>query len=148
MPEPRRIPGSQGDGYIPDGEGGLLNLRALLEAINLRLRYLLHRDQTFGHAYFTEVKDLEALRRVMVYDIIPMLAEYFYDDWRQIRRVLADEDADVEQQLITVDTLDPARLFPGSDDLLLERPDYLVKAPDEISADAIKKIYESLEGEA
>ncbi|MGM0983290.1 MAG: McrB family protein [Pseudomonadota bacterium] len=148
MPEPRRIPGSQGDGYIPDGEGGLLNLRALLEAINLRLRYLLHRDQTFGHAYFTEVKDLEALRRVMVFDIIPMLAEYFYDDWRQIRRVLADEGADIEQQLITVDTLDPARLFPGSDDLMLERPDYRVKAPDEISADAIRKIYESLEGEA
>lgn len=148
MPEPKRIPGSQGDGYIPDGEGGLLNLRALLEAINLRLRYLLHRDQTFGHAYFTEVKDLEALRRVMVYDIIPMLAEYFYDDWRQIRRVLADEGADGEQQLITVDTLDPARLFSGSDDLLPERPDYRVKAPDEISADAIRKIYESLEGEA
>nr|WP_298522430.1 AAA family ATPase [uncultured Halomonas sp.] len=148
MPESRRIPGSQGDGYIPDGEGGLLNLRALLEAVNLRLRYLLHRDQTFGHAYFTEVKDIEALRLVMVYDIIPMLAEYFYDDWRQIRRVLADEGADVEQQLITVDTLDPASLFPGSDDLLLERPDYRVKAPEEISADAIKKIYESLESEA
>jgi len=148
MPEPKRIPGSQGDGYIPDGEGGLLNLRALLEAINLRLRYLLHRDQTFGHAYFTEVKDLEALRRVMVYDIIPMLAEYFYDDWRQIRRVLADEGADGEQQLITAETLDPSRLFPGSDDLLPERPDYRVKAPAEISADAIRKIYESLEGEA
>jgi len=148
MPEPKLIPGSQGDGYIPDGEGGLLNLRALLEAINLRLRYLLHRDQTFGHAYFTKVKDLDALRKVMVYDIIPMLAEYFYDDWRQMRRVLADEDADGEQQLITVITLSPTRLFPGSDDLLQERPDYRVKAPKEISADAIKKIYESLEAEA
>lgn len=148
MPEPKRIPGSQGDGYIPDGEGGLLNLRALLEAINLRLRYLLHRDQTFGHAYFTGVKDIEALRRVLVYDIIPMLAEYFYDDWRQIRRVLADEGADVEQQLITAETLDPSHLFPGSDDLLTERLDYRVKAPGEIGADAIKKIYESLEDEA
>ncbi|MYL23980.1 AAA domain-containing protein [Halomonas alkaliantarctica] len=148
MPEPRRIPGNQGDGYIPDGEGGLLNLRALLEAINLRLRYLLHRDQTFGHAYFTEVKDLEALRAVMVYDIIPMLAEYFYDDWRQIRRVMADEGADVEQQLITMTVLDPAQLFPDSDDLLPERLDYRVKAPSEISADAIRKIYESLEGAA
>lgn len=148
MPEPMRIPGSQGDGYIPDGEGELLNLRALLQAINLRLRYLLHRDQTFGHAYFTEVKDLDALRRVMVYDIIPMLAEYFYDDWRQIRRVLADEGANSEQQLITATILDPTQLFPGSDDLMLERPDYQVKAPNEITADAIKKIYESLEGEA
>lgn len=148
LPEPKRIPGNQGDGYIPDGEGGLLNLRELLKAINLRLCYLLHRDQTFGHAYLTDIKDLDALRRVMVYDIIPMLAEYFYDDWRQIRLVLADEDADVEQQIITATTLDPARLFAGNMDSLPERPDYRVKAPEEISADAIKKIYESLESEA
>ena len=145
MPEPRLIPGSQGTGHISDGEGGWLNLRALLEVINLRLRYLLHRDQTFGHAYFTEVKDLDALRRVMVYDIIPMLAEYFYDDWRQIRRVLADELADVELQLITTETLDPVNLFAGSDEPLAERPDYRVKPPAEINADAIRKIYESLE---
>lgn len=80
MPEPKLTPGSQGDGYIPDGESELLNLRALLKAINRHLRYRLHRDQTFGHAYFTEVKDLDALRRVIIYDVIPMLAEYFYDD--------------------------------------------------------------------
>jgi hypothetical protein len=147
MPEPRRIPGSQGDGSIPDGEGGLLNLRALLDAINLRLRYLLHRDQTFGHAYFIEVKDLDSLRQVMVYDVVPMLAEYFYDDWRQIRRVLADEGASPDQQLITATTLDPIQLFPDSDITLAEKPDYRVKAPDQISADAIRKIYESLDTE-
>jgi hypothetical protein len=38
MPEPKQITGNQGDGYIPDGEGGLLSLRDLLNAINLRLR--------------------------------------------------------------------------------------------------------------
>lgn len=150
MPDPELIPGSHRNGEIPDGEGGVLDLRALLKAINLRLRYLLHRDQTFGHTYFIEIKDLEALRRVMVYDIIPMLAEYFYDDWRQIQRVLADDSVDstAELQLITTTPLNPAKLFPGSDELLPERPDYRVKAPEEISADAIKKIYESLESEA
>ncbi|MBK1735857.1 hypothetical protein CKO15_11325 [Halorhodospira abdelmalekii] len=148
MPEPNRIAGSQGDGYIPDGEGGLLNLRALLGAINLRLRYLLHRDQTFGHAYFTDVKDLAALRQVMAYDIIPMLAEYFYEDWSQIRRVLADEGAAFEQQLITVTTLDPAQLFVDEDSELPEKLDYQVKPPDEMTADAFKKIYESLGDEA
>lgn len=147
MPEPKRIAGSQGDGYIPDGEGGLLSLRQLLEAINLRLRYLLHRDQTFGHAYFTDVKDLDALRRVLVYDIIPMLAEYFYDDWRQIRRVLADENVPVELQIITEFTLDPGRLFPVSDVELPEKADYRIKAPKDISADALRKIYESLDQE-
>jgi len=145
MPEPKQIAGSQGDGYIPDGDGGLLSLRALLNAINLRLRYLLHRDQTFGHAFFMEVKDLDSLRHVLVYDIIPMLTEYFYDDWQQIRRVLADENAPVELQIITQTTLDPSLLFAGLDIELPEKPDYRVKAPAEISADAIRKIYESLD---
>ncbi|GAB0151612.1 AAA family ATPase [Marinobacterium sp. BA1] len=145
MPEPKQITGSQGDGYIPDGEGGLLSLRDLLNAINLRLRYLLHRDQTFGHAFFMDVKDLDSLRQVLVYDIIPMLTEYFYDDWQQIRRVLADEDAPAEHQIITQSTLDPSLLFAGLDIDLPEKSDYRVKAPAEISADAIRKIYESLD---
>lgn len=145
MPEPKQITGHQGDGYIPDGEGGLLNLRELLNAINLRLRYLLHRDQTFGHAYFMEVKDINSLRSAMVYDIIPMLSEYFYDDWQQIRRVLADDTAPAEHQIITRMLLDPSQLFAGADVDLPEKPDFRVKSPGDISPDALRKIYESLD---
>ena len=145
MPEPKRVPGSRGDGLIPDGEGGLLDLRALLETINQRLRYLLHRDQTFGHAYFIDVKDLDALRQVMVYDIIPMLAEYFYDDWNKIRRVLGDDGAAPEHQLISVTNLDPTQLFPESDANLPEKADFTISSPEDISADALRKIYEQRE---
>jgi len=145
MPEPKQITGNQGDGYIPDGEGGLLSLRDLLNAINLRLRYLLHRDQTFGHAYFMEVKDIDSLRHAMVYDIIPMLAEYFYDDWQQIRRVLADDTAPAEHQIITRKILDPGQLFAGAEVDLPEKPDFRVKHPGEITPDALRKIYDSLE---
>ncbi len=142
MPEPKRIPGSRGDGLIPDGEGGLLDLRAFMEAINERLRYLLHRDQTFGHAYFIEIKDLDGLRQALVYDIIPMLAEYFYDDWSQIRRVLRDDGATSEHQIITASILDPGRLFPDSDPNLPDKIDYRVRPPGEITGDALRKIYE------
>lgn len=145
LPEPKQITGNQGDGYIPDGEGGLISLRDLLHAINLRLRYLLHRDQMFGHAYFMEVKNIDNLREAMVYDIIPMLAEYFYDDWQQIRRVLADEDAPVDQQIITRTLLEPNQLFAGLDMDLPEKLDYQVKPPSDISPDALRKIYESLD---
>lgn len=145
MPEPNQITGNEGDGYIPDGEGGLINLRDLLRVINLRLRYLLHRDQTFGHAYLMDIKDIDGLRNAIVYDIIPMLAEYFYDDWQQIRRVLADDHAPPEQQLITRSMLDPDLLFAAANEGLPERPDYRVKLPAEITPDALRKIYESLE---
>ncbi len=142
MPESRKVPGSGGDGIIQDGEGGLIDLRLLMDAVNQRLRYLLHRDQTFGHAYFIDIKDLEGLRNVMVYDVIPMLAEYFYEDWSQIRRVLRDDGAAPEHQLITVSTLDPARLFPDSDPNLPEKIDFQVKTSEQITADALRKIYE------
>jgi len=145
MPEPKQITGNQGDGYIPDGEGGLLSLRDLLNAINLRLRYLLHRDQTFGHAYFMEIKDIDSLRKTVVYEIIPMLSEYFYDDWQQIRRVLADENAPAEHQIITRNLLDPEHLFADTDEDMPEKLDFRVKRPDDISADALRKIYESLD---
>ncbi|WP_019022267.1 McrB family protein [Thioalkalivibrio sp. ALE23] len=143
LPKPQAIAGQQ-DGRIPDDEGGQLDLRRLLDTINRRLRYLLHRDQAFGHAYFTEVKHLDGLRDVLVYDIIPMLAEYFYDDWAQIRRVLSDEGVSEEYQIITRTTLDPLHLFgdgaPGP-----EKPDYHVKAPGDIAPDAIRKIYENVD---
>lgn len=142
MPKPQAIAGHR-DGLISDGEGGQLDLRRLLEVLNLRLRYLLHRDQTFGHAYFTNVRDLDGLREVLVYDIIPMLAEYFYDDWGQIQRVLGDDAVSAEYQIVTMTMLAPALLF-GSGYEQPEKPDYQVRAPGEITADAIRKVYESL----
>lgn len=142
MPEPKKITGNQGDGTIPDGDGGLLNLRELLASINLRIRYLLHRDQTFGHAYFMDVKDIDSLRNVMVFDIIPMLAEYFYDDWQQIRYVLADDGVSEEHQIVICEWLDPETLFASTGSDLPAKPDYRIRQPDDISPDALRKIYE------
>lgn len=147
MPSPSRIPGSGGDGLILDEMGDTLDLRALLRVLNARLRYLLHRDQTFGHAYFMGVRNLDDLRWVLVDDIIPLLAEYFYEDWSQIQLVLGDQGVPEEQQIVTVDWLDPATLFPGAQINSREKPDYRVKPVEEISGDAIRKIYEVTEDE-
>ena len=144
-PSPSRIPGSLGDGLIPDEEGDTLDLRALLKVLNMRLRFLLHRDQTFGHAYFMTVKGIDDLRHVLVYDIIPMLAEYFYEDWRQIRLVLGDEQAPADQQIVTTAPLRPEELFPGLDIGSPEKPDYDIKAPQEITGEAIRKIYAAID---
>ena len=40
---------------------GAIDLRRLLDFINRRLTYLLHRDQTIGHAYLMRVKDFMSL---------------------------------------------------------------------------------------
>lgn len=143
MPNPELISGSQDNGCISDDKDGVIDLRRLLNTINLRLRYLLHRDQTFGHAYFSGVKDLDGLRKVIVYDIIPMLAEYFYDDWQRIRWVLADDDdSSIEDQIITRELLIPGELFANADIELTEKLDFRVKQPQDITPDALRKIYE------
>ena len=65
-----------------------IKLNELLEAINTRIEYLYDRDHTIGHAYLIDVKDLADLRFAFKNKIIPLLAEYFYEDWKNIDLVL------------------------------------------------------------
>src|SRR5690606_18012436 len=112
MPDPIQIMGS-GDGTIDDGSGGEIDLRQLLSVMNFRLTVLLHRDQTIGHSYLTQVRSIDQLRRVLAREIIPLLQEFFYDDWQQIRLVLADQSvADTDYQIIKATHAQTEDLFP------------------------------------
>ena len=65
-----------------------IELKKLLEAINTRIEYLYDRDHTIGHAYLIDVKTLSDLKFAFKNKIIPLLAEYFYEDWENIDLVL------------------------------------------------------------
>ncbi|ELV9483830.1 McrB family protein [Campylobacter jejuni] len=69
-----------------DCEG--INLQELLKAINTRIEYLLDREKTIGHAFFVSVENLESLKKVFKNRIIPLLQEYFYNDYALIDAVL------------------------------------------------------------
>lgn len=73
-----------------DFEVAGVSVKSLLETINKRVEYLYDRDHTIGHAYFIDVKTKEELDSAMRNKIIPLLQEYFYDDWEKIRMVLGD----------------------------------------------------------
>lgn len=66
----------------------------LLETINKRVEYLYDRDHTIGHAYFMSLENAEdkkaELDNIFKNKIIPLLQEYFYDDWEKILMVLGD----------------------------------------------------------
>ena len=71
----------------------------LLDSINKRIEYLYDRDHTIGHAYFMALKNrnnIETLSTIFQNKIIPLLQEYFYDDWEKIRLVLGDNQKEDE----------------------------------------------------
>jgi len=117
-----------------------------LEVMNKRIGHLLHRDQTIGHAYLMHVRDFPALRRVLSREIIPLLQEYFYEDWKRIRLVLADHTVPSEHQLVRSSTVAGQDLFFDADDeKLAEATQYAVTPEPEITPEAVRKIYESHE---
>lgn len=80
---------------VNDLNVGEINIHSILKTINKRVEYLYDRDHTIGHAYFMELKEdgknsLPVLANIFKNKIIPLLQEYFYDDWEKIRLVLGD----------------------------------------------------------
>lgn len=94
-----------------------IDVRTMLEKINLRIETLYDRDHTIGHAYFIGLNDFEKLKKVFCNRILPLLEEYFFDDWEKIRLVLGDNQKPVNLQFITVEDNDVVNLFGQNHDL-------------------------------
>ncbi|MFU0934073.1 McrB family protein [Kluyvera cryocrescens] len=105
-----------------------IELESLLEKLNSRIEALYDREHTLGHAFFMPVKnaldvgDEEAafkqLKIAFQKKIIPLLQEYFFDDWNKIRLLLADnQKQDDSLQFVIEKTDDLDTLFGNNHDL-------------------------------
>ena len=71
-----------------------INLQIVLKVLNSRIEYLMDRDHLIGHSYFMNVITWESLCDKFRNNIIPLLQEYFYNDWEKIALVLGDNDSE------------------------------------------------------
>jgi len=78
-----------------DVEG--INVRRMLYAMNQRIELLLDRDHVLGHALLMKVKSVTALELAFKTSILPLLEEYFFDNWEKIDQVL-NTNGFVEEQ--------------------------------------------------
>lgn len=118
-----------------------VNIKSMLEKINKRVEYLYDRDHTIGHAYFMSLKknsSLGELENIFRNKIIPLLQEYFYDDWEKIRLVLGDNQKGGNYQFIKIKKdYDISKLFGNSSHELLDDDETKIY---EINNDAFKNI--------
>jgi len=82
-----------------------INLQLLLDKINERIEFLLDRDHTIGHSFFMKASSKNEICAIFKNKIIPLLQEYFYNDWEKVQLVLGDNKIwgkTEEQKLVRV----------------------------------------------
>jgi len=160
MPDSRDEPGAPLAGLRVNSGDQVIDVPRMLNAINERVAALYDRDHCIGHAYFTglaKIPDgderLVALQQVFSTRILPLLEEYFFEDWQKIRLVLADNQKPEPAQFVRETANhedDLARLF-GSEhglDSYTTKRGYVLQDAAFSNREAYIGIYQTLSGSA
>ena len=116
------------DIFVED-KGTKVNIGAMLKVINERIEYLYDREHTIGHAVFLELKEnnnIDKLENIFKKSVIPLLQEYFYEDYDKIRIVLGDNAKDEDKQFISAVSI-PEDVFEANiDDIDIPEKKYII----------------------
>ncbi len=107
--------------------------QAMLKAMNERITVYLDREHQIGHTYLIGVQTINGLAKAFQRRIVPLLQEYFYDDWAKIRSVLNENPFIREREIET-----------SIRDAHSERPVFELLAQDDegwMDAESYRRIY-------
>ena len=145
MPDPEVLE-SLGVGTIVVGEEEL-NVARMLDVINERIEFLYDREHTIGHAFFTKLAEdptLETLAGIFEKNVIPLLQEYFYEDYEKIQLVLGDNFKDDEYKFVLDRPLKIRDIFNGNPDIDLPEKGYVIQREAFFKLDSYKQIGKDL----
>ena len=112
-----------------------INIAQMLDTINKRITVLLDREHTIGHSYLLPLRKsatIETLAEIFENSIVPLLQEYFYDDYEKIQLVLGDNRKPDDNSRFIVKKSDTIDLFGGAE---IDFPEYY-----EVNREAFKMI--------
>ena len=80
--------------------------RDIFKALNEKITILLDRDHQIGHSYFLETKinDIYDLMNVWFDEILPLLNEYFYNDWEKLQALLGEASKNNDSFIVVKET--------------------------------------------
>lgn len=123
-----------------------VQLDRLLDTLNRRIEVLYDREHMLGHSFFMKngvpISRFDELQDVFEHAILPLLQEYFFEDWEKVRLVLGDEGKEPDMALITKEH--PGDLFGESDLGSLEQPRYAVNRQALEKPEAYRAMYEGV----
>lgn len=104
-----------------------LDVALMLEKINERITFLYDREHTIGHAFFTRLAntpDIDTLQSIFEKSVIPLLQEYFYEDYQKIQLVLGDNGkTDTLTKFILDEEVKVKSIFKGNADDVVDLPE-------------------------
>ena len=126
----------------------ILDVPKMLQVINERILYLFDREHMIGHAFFVPLRNepsVEKLSEIFQKQIVPLLMEYFYEDYEKIQLVLGDNQKSQDAYKFILDTkINVKKIFNGHPQMDLPERAYQIQADAFLRLDSYKEIGEGL----
>ncbi|MDR2570570.1 MAG: AAA family ATPase [Oscillospiraceae bacterium] len=107
-----------------------IDIANLLDTMNKRIQVLHDREHTIGHSFFLVLENdctIKRLAKIFEKKIIPLLQEYFYDDYDKICLVLGDnQKSDKNLQFVIKENIDRDLFGNVGDDSLDDAVNYYI----------------------